>query len=148
MTEKNKAMSDKEIADKYRLGGYEQLTKIVNDARIGYIPADRAIEVPDVGEWPEDANEIRVEWAHNSGGVIYKYPLIAVIPRPVPAFIPEVGDLCFCRFENETIGIGRCDAVNEDGWQFMTMNFDHTVRMFSDVKKFNPSKIGLPWEEI
>ena len=56
-----------------------------NAARLGTIPAENAIEVPEVGDWPEWAKGVRLYYTKFSdtddGDIVF-------IPRPVPVFVP------------------------------------------------------------
>lgn len=122
---------------------------LFNAARQGMIPADRAIEVPDVGEWPRHATAIRVTYDWDCVDEAIGAPVIAVIPRPVPAWTPKVGDAVFANDTEDsgyilTLKIhdiddeGRCEMVDHFGtWWHRT-----------HLKLFDQAKIGLPWEEI
>jgi len=116
-------------------------------ARLGMIPEDEAVRIPDVGDWPVDANEIRVGYAHNSSGMIYRVPLIKVIPRPTPAWTPKVGDAVFFKSVGDIKHIG---IVNEVTVTQVVVAYDSMFIPVSleVVKQFSVEAIGKPWGEI
>ena len=88
MTEKNKPMTEVEIwerCNKEPAPIMELVYEVIQLARLNTIPADRAIEVPDVGEWPDDMTVMCVELT-DEHGKYWKH--LKEIPRPVPVFVP------------------------------------------------------------
>lgn len=153
MTDKNKPMSFTGWWNLNRGFNHHNLDVVQiaetawNDARIGYIPADRAIEVPEVGEWPEWANCVVVHY----GGCDVQVSNIATIPRPVPAWTPKVGDAVFAYNggmpwvakvipEPEGTKVSDFYVVCSDGQESWWGK--------DGLKPFDHAKIGLPWEEL
>lgn len=148
MTDKNKPMTEREITDKY-LGMKKEpvsIEYIVRDARIGYLLADRAIEVPEVGEWPERATHADLCFSRQVNGCEFIERRLS-IPRPVPAwFVPNNGDAVFFMY-NDCLMVGKVKEHHRNG---LDVECNGEIFPCSDngVKKFDPAKIGLPWEEI
>jgi len=117
-------------------------------ARRGTIPAEGAISVPDVGEWPEWADEIRVVYAHNSGRVVYRVPIIKIIPRPIPAWTPKVGEVVFFRDPN-MVHVAVIHGIDR-GIRYEVQKADGQFDggTITTIKPFDPAKIGKPWSEI
>jgi len=147
MTEKNKAMTFEEweslwprVTTVEHIRGY--FRSMLTAARIGYIPADRAIEVPD--EWPHGVTEVRLYWYPQKEP---NHEHFKSIPRPVPAWVPKVNDVVFAGHPETTVGIVEC----VDGSMRVSVKcIDGHIGLWAveNVKPFDPSKIGLPWSEI
>ena len=164
MTEKNKAMTFGEWWNGFDLPSEITTAKtltteaeiIWNAARLNTIPADRAIEVPDVGEWPIRANSVILSYSpfsteqQNRKGL---WGLIKHIPRPVPAFVPRINDMVFFIDHKGHVDIGRIVTDGSDGSDGSnpsirrSRNVDYYTQV-KNIKPFDPSKIGLPWEAI
>lgn len=132
-------------------GPKKDFESIFKSAREGMIPADRAIEVPDVGEWPEWADCVVLHY----GGCNVQVSNIAVIPRPVPTWVPKVGDAVFALDTNQTTVIvaivkeikNQHDAIIDYFGRICV----HAVSFSGSkifCKPFDASKIGKPWSEI
>jgi len=154
MTEKNKPMTFEEWYRSTPISMPPTLKETWNAARLNMIPADRAIEVPDVGEWPEDAEGLAVcfmfehEWENQVDWSRIKY-----IPRPVPTWVPDVGDAVFvnhpqkiridcygvipvCKVKEILNGYYELEAIPNIAWNV------------ESLKPFDPEKIGLPFDQI
>ena len=151
MTEKNKPMSEVEIwerCNKEPAPIMELVYEVIQLSRLNTIPADRAIEVPDVGEWPKGSRGITIlftdgtqrDWDDFRRGNEWK---IAYIPRPVPAWTPKVGDAVF--YAN-----GCNVTLVKDGFtgDCLVSTKDFGFVPIDQLKPFRESAIGLPWSEI
>jgi len=124
--------------------GSQYWKDIFDKARQGVIPADRAIEVPPVSEWPEQAKGIVLSY---TSGVEDDWSpsrlTVGYFSRPTPQWSPKEGEPCL--FEDE----GRAVA----GFIFNGQLFARGL-MVADWKKtrktspFRPEVIGLSWGEI
>lgn len=129
----------------------EVVRKSWNAAREGMIPADRAIEVPDVGEWPAGSKGISIRFADYDEE--YFDDLVAgwnikYIPRPVPAWVPKVGDPVFAVFGESTecrFSVARYEGNGRVTWPNGRLS---EVGEVDRCKPFDASKIGKPWSEI
>jgi len=156
MTEKNKAMAwemvwkDLHSLDSPIQWSEREIKRAFDMARIGYIPADRAIEVPD--DWPEWAECAVLVWCKDfdyRGPTRTEFAGVRV-PRPVPAFVPRINDMVFFIDHKGHVDIGRIVTNGSDGSNpsiRRSRNVDYYTQV-ENVKKFDPSKIGLPWSEI
>ena len=150
MTEKNKPMTFEEWFNENGRRIEEricQLERCFNDARIGYIPADRAIEVP--SDWPKWADCAALFWLDDddprSTTGMAEFAGVRV-SRPVPAFVPVCGDPVFFMY-NDCLMVGKVVQHHRNGLD-VECNGEIFPCQDSGVKKFDPSKIGLPWSEI
>jgi len=121
-----------------------------NAAREGMIPADQAVKVPPVEEWPSRA--IGIAWfytylpVHDLKGVDATGAFF--FPRPTPTWMPKVGEPVFFKIQPRgTLITALVDRVVGN-----TVEIKHDgIRLgglISDVKPLDVSKIGLPWEKI
>lgn len=112
-------------------------------ARQGMIPADRAIEIPDVSEWPEWAEEVRVFFSNSKDGDAHYGTFIRTITRPVHVWVPKEGEPVFV---GNSVSVGiverKMDSgrIKIQGYVFPTEE--------ENLKPFDPAKIGRPWSEI
>ena len=99
----DKMMSEREIVDRYINRWPERICieHIVKDSRLGTIPAENAIVVPDEQFWPSWASGVRLIFEEGkSWSTPAKVDAVSTtdqkiacvpgryIPRPVPAFVP------------------------------------------------------------
>lgn len=148
----------KEYNTRYKGILNEDMALMVWDAaRIGMIPADRAVEIPDVSEWPEWAKTVCLfysEYVDKYGGYICRDgDIITRITIPVPAWVPKVGDRVFALVvridegkEKRFVGIDEIASFDASVYPVMKSNGYAADPKF--IKPFSPEKIGLPWEEI
>jgi len=121
-------------------------------ARVGMIPEDQAVMIPDVGEWPEWAKEIHVSYCEfrNCSSIHTDTPddMIATIKRPVPVpvWVPKTNDKVFM-VESGLILVGVVWEEEPIGC-WITSNGVGRFYPRRDIKQFDASKIGKPWEEI
>lgn len=120
-----------------------------NEARIGMVPEDECVRLPKVEEWPKWAKELRVHYSNAKDNGDHRGQLIIAIPRPTPAWTPQVGERVFAddtEYSGHILVLRvhdideeeRCEMVNHWGtWWHRT-----------HLKPFDPAKIGLKWEEI
>lgn len=144
----------KKIVDTYSLSKESQFDL----ARRGTIPADQAIKVPPVEEWPEWAKGIMVYFCQEpeeeflgKGNVIdYIHKQASAVPK----WTPKVGDVVFAGYPKTEIGkIVKGPML----YRGLGTGNAYTVKLMNgtehdwdarDIKLFSPEKIGLPWEEI
>ena len=176
MTEKNNAMTFEEWWTSKPM--YKDLKEAFeatfNAGRIGHLPADRAIEVPDVGEWPEWATAIQTRyvnipksdyedgdyWDRTTGcggskalGWTDQWTEIQFIPRPVTEWVPKAGDAVFVnhpqKIRIDCYGVIPVCKVKEilNGYYELEA-IPNIAWNVESLKPFSPEKIGLPWSEI
>lgn len=119
-----------------------------HEARIGTIPAENAVVIPPVGEWPDDA--LAIHFSYASATACYSgMQIISRIPRPKPVWVPQVGEAVFVLRDvrgNVNVGI-----VTQTGWEEkveVTIFGNTKQEWIPDVKPFHESHIGKPWDEI
>lgn len=135
-------------------GDVKNVERIWDSARVGMIPEDEAVRIPPVSEWPEWAVGMHLvfcesgEWSDDSlddnewkhGGRIM--PSDSWIDRPVPAWVPRVGEVVFY---NETESIRKIVGINNGRFQLST-------GPWADIEELKPAtsieQIGKPWDEI
>lgn len=117
-------------------------------ARLGMIPEDEAVRIPDVGEWPKDTTGIAWYWTYMSeeeersnGG------FDGFISRPTPSWTPKVGDAVFFKSIGDIKHIG---IVQEVTVTQVVVAYDSMLISMSleAVKPFSVEAIGKPWGEI
>lgn len=135
----------------------EHMEILWNIAREGMIPADQAIKVPPVEEWPEWATEIKFSYM-GSNGLSRKF--ISTIPRPVPAvpkWTPKVGDRVFAMTSFDFLGIVGIEIIipalsggPDTFFVRLSTGDESSISPYGIgyLKPFDASKIGLPWSEI
>ena len=124
-----------------------------NAARQGLIPADRAIEVPPVEQWPKWAKRISVLFDGAEQPLADKLGLagiIAIFPRPTSQWSPQIGEAVFIvRGDDIDVSVCRFSHIDEHGiWRVVTVKGQEQGFTASLVKPFDQSKIGLPWSQI
>ena len=139
-----KALTFEEWAKEYHNGNNSQFNRECFDqARIGMVPTDSVITVPEVGDWPEWALVLELRFTGPGNQQFYRG-----IPRPVPAWTPKVGDAVFV---GDWIGVfvGKThDHIAHDGKDRVMIRKDEYITDWSDIKPFNPAYIGKTWSEI
>jgi len=109
-----------------------------DDARVGMIPEDGAVRIPDVGEWPSNADAVWIGYTqeYNFGEVI------RIINRPVPVWVPKKNDLVFFLDTESIYKVERIDSNRNFHL------FGGAVAKLEELKEGDASKIGKPWGEI
>jgi hypothetical protein len=113
-------------------------------ARQGMIPADRAMEIPEVGEWPDEAKGISIRFCdfdEEYWNDLVAAQRILYIPRPTPAWTPKSGEAVYAGSSCNVVIPTRIEngIVYTDGWGSYNT---------SSCKPFSESAIGKPWGEI
>lgn len=130
--------------------------EVWKQARQGMIPEDEAVRIPPVSEWPVWARRITVwydgfrDQSEEEDGAA---KIIKEIKRPAPAWTPKVCDVVFCLSDGhgKEIYVGVITAggrYNECDFLVKTNDGDEGDWTLSNLKPFDASKIGLPWEQI
>jgi len=123
----------------------EDASKLWDAARVGMIPEDQAVRIPDVGKWPQIAVGCRLAFdcVHSDGG--HTFVLAGdtpYIPRPVPVWAPKESELVFFL---DTESIYKVERINSDGRYILVGG---NVAELHELKEGDASKIGKPWGEI
>lgn len=109
-------------------------------ARRGMIPADRAVEIPDVSEWPEWATSVVTVWSRQKEKWTTE---ISRISKLVPAWVPKDWEpVIFAKPEDDTTlhGVYFGGEIHYGDLYYTARGMRYT--------KFDPAKIGRPWSEI
>jgi len=123
-------------------------------ARVGMIPEDQAVRIPDVGEWCKETVSIDIMEVNDKGENI---SCVGQIFRPVPVWVPKVGDAVFVEVPLLGGTVSNRGAValvteinNTMTHQYSIKHFDggRSVCTINALKPFDASKIGKPWGEI
>lgn len=116
-------------------------------ARQGMIPADRAVEIPEV--WPDGYDGIRVAFGISVLPEPPRQQFIAWIPKPISAWIPRVGDPVFVDYDRGgDIRVYRFEGMDGEKEMYIGPYGDRTMCLPSERKPFDPAKIGKPWSEL
>lgn len=117
-------------------------------ARVGMIPAENAVVIPDVSEWPRHATGINVTYAWDCFDEAIGSPVIAYIPRPKPVWVPRVGDRVFAL--DTTDGMVHVGVIEEVNGNMSLVTSCGKKGWFhnKELKPFNDSYIPKPWSEI
>lgn len=123
-------------------------------ARLGMIPAENAVVIPPVSEWPVWSKGIVAVHSNDSRSECEDWPesdgYVAFIDKPVPAWVPKVGEAVFVvRGTDVDVSVCRFSHVDEHGiWRVVTVKGQEQGFTDSLVKPFHPDHIGKPWGEI
>lgn len=147
----DKMMTFEEWCKKHDMDQDNQfVVAMFHDARLGTIPAENAVVIPDVSEWPNDMTHLCVE-AYDEHGSWWKK--LAEIPRPKPVWVPRIGEKCFYELkimnsglELSHIAVEECDFECDS--KVMRMKPSGIAIRFIDLKPFHSDHIGKPWDEI
>jgi hypothetical protein len=145
-----KMLSFEEWMDEFQCRGLT-MQQILDKARQGLIPADRAIEVPPVEQWPSDAMSISIDFMDESDNYIGS--VCEDISRPRPQWSPQIGEAVFCLSDEKvpTIYIGKVTgkgSLRESNLMVKTHDGQTGEWTIGALKPFDQSKIGLRWGEI
>ena len=120
-----------------------------NAARLGMIPAEGAIAVPDVGEWPTWAECAILCWSSEvdfRGASRLEFAGVRIV-RPAPEWSPKVGVAVFA-YNGGMPWIAVVESIN-DGVPFVRCSDgDKSNWSLGNIKPFSEKSIGKPWEEI
>jgi hypothetical protein len=129
-----------------------------HSARQGMIPADRAVEVPEVSEWPDWAIGVRLVFEETGmwrdsgypGGQTVRQVQNTWFPRPTPQWSPKIGEAVFYRKNDGEIGVGTAHKHFDlpERWYVTQLDGTTYVVWEKDMKSFHPEAIGLSWGEI
>lgn len=134
-----------------------------NAGRVGMVPEDEAVWI----DWEEHhgCTGARIIYEYgpfgtvvwNSGGEEMKATLVTsgnsyvktgeYIRRPAPAWTPKVGDTVFYRHTGNNVGVGVIESIKDYGKTAYYMKGSRDTGWY-EVKPFDATKIGKPWEEI
>lgn len=118
--------------------------------RQGMIPAENAVVIPDVSEWPDDA--IAIHFSYASATACYSgMQIISRIPRPKPVWVPKVGEAVFFCTTDLTGQVARVIGFEIDHpncWSVINADGNTILPSKEHVKPFHPDHIGKPWSEI
>jgi len=127
----------------YNDSAWKSCERAFNAARVGMIPEDQAVRVPDVGEWPATAKGVYMNFTsqseafHKSDTIWF----VKYISRPLPVWVPKIGDaVFFC----DTDTLFKIKAKKDD--QFQLTNGWWSLA--EDMKPGSIDQIGKPWGEI
>jgi hypothetical protein len=121
-----------------------------DDARLGMVPADSVIMVPDWSSAPDGVTSIKLFW---SPQLPPNNECFMTIPRPTTAYTPKVYDKVFYRHTGDCVGV---DVIAKIINEYDGLKCKRTTYWMSgtpkdgwfEVKPFNPAYIGKPWSEI
>lgn len=126
----------------------EVVRKPWNAAREGMIPADNAVMIPSV-TWREDFAFLSVELVAKNNNYERVYSgHIADIPRPIPSWVPKVGEAVFAVFGESTecrFSVARYEGNGRVTWPNGRLS---EIGEVDRCKPFDASKIGKAWDEI
>lgn len=158
----DKMLTFEEWAKKHCIQDELNINAVFEDARVGMIPAENAVVIPPVSEWPEWATGVRMVFEEGgawntptSTGVSSTSQRIKTvpethIPRPKPVWVPQVGDRVFLLWDFigcPYVQVGKLVQVNGINVQVLVDGVERAWGL-ANVKPFHESHIGKPWDEI
>jgi hypothetical protein len=143
----------KEVPLKHTIGVEDAFAHGFASGRLGMKPEDEAVRIPDVAEWPAEAQGFWANFTELTEGQlcedqpdVSKFGIGTYIPRPTPQWTPKVGEAVFCRTGS---GIDVCVVnVFSNGCANVQYRLGDFVIDLKNMKPFDPAYIGKPWDEI
>ena len=139
---------------RYPLMPEELAEKAWSDARQGMVPEDECIRLPKLEEWKDKSKGIAIMFADYNEEFFHDNDKarwgIQYIPRPIPAWVPRVGDAVFAVGANCAHGPKVAKVLKQNGKWFNVQFTDRDTGEYDigHLKPFDASKIGKPWSEI
>jgi hypothetical protein len=106
-----------------------------------WIDTKRIVILPE--EWPENAKKLCLIWFDDQGP-IGDY---ATIDRPLPPYIPQIGDNVFVLLEDDIMILGIVTCIVTEDVRVRCLGKDIVVSK-KRIKQFTLDKIGFSWSEI
>ena len=137
-----------------------------NAARVGMVPEDSAIKLPDLSQWPKDAEGVVVLYSGvGDGCATYlanhssaKSAVIKYILRPAPAWVPNLGETVLInidqiRAKSEQAPLGTFIGVVSsmeipNNPCVRLLDGSYRYYLIEQMKPYSPDKVGKPWNEI
>lgn len=145
-----KVLTFEEWAKKHCIQDELNIKEVFEDARQGMIPAENAVAIPPVSEWPEDADYVALFWYNGHVGIDEGETAIKLIPRPKPVWTPKAGEAVFTNGDDGegVLYAVVTEVVTGEGVRVTFPDGDYGLYDFDRVKPGNMKYFGKPWSEI